>query len=43
MKITGNDKVDFSIAYDNHDYWLITESITTLKIKVKTYERLYNC
>lgn len=43
MKIIGNDKVDFSIAYDNHDYWLITESITTLKIKVKTYERLYNC
>ncbi len=41
LENAGKDEVTLTIAKDDEDYWLITETDLSLKITRKTYERLY--
>ena len=41
FEMVGKDEVTLTIAKDDEDYWLITETDLSLKITRKTYERLY--
>lgn len=41
LEIIGKDKVKLTIAKDDDEYWLITETNLSLNIAAKTYERLY--